>query len=111
MEEVLTVQERVKAVKDFECQELIKALREFGEENEEGCHEVHFEEKPVVAGYSGDYPHDITILAVTVNAKDELTFLGFETEDECDDDAREYSADDIFAGQIEYVTNSIKQEE
>ena len=85
--------------------ELGNKLRLYGENVDNG-YEWHFEgECPIVAAYDYDEPCDVVILSVRVNKDGKLTIIGDEKNDRGNE--HEIDADDIFAGQIDFITSEI----
>lgn len=100
-----SVYDSVQEVKHREQEELAAALRHYGEKVD-GGYEWHFEEEsPIVAAYNYDEPCDVVILAARVDKDGHLTIFG----DEKNDRGNEHviAADDVFAGQMEYITAEI----
>ena len=100
-----SVYESVQEVKHREQVELTNALRLHGKQVNDG-HEWHFEgECPIVAAYNYDEPCDVVILSVRVNRYGKLTIIGDEKNDRGNE--HEIKADDIFAGQMSFITSEI----
>ena len=96
---------QLQELKHREQEELKEAIRRYGEEVDSG-YEVHFDgEQPIVAGYLFDEPCDIVIDAARVDKYGNLSLLGDDKEVRSDQFCIE--PDDIFGGQLEYVTSSI----
>lgn len=103
--EVLSVYDSVQEIKRREREELITALRLHGEQVP-GGYEWHFEGNfPIVAAYDCDEPCDVVILAVKADTDGNLTIIGDVKNDRGNE--HEIFADDIFAGQIDYITQNI----
>ena len=58
-----------------------------------------------VAAYNYDEPCDVVILSVRVNRYGKLTIIGDEKNDRGNE--HEIEADDIFAGQMSFITSEI----
>ena len=100
-----SVHESVQEVKHREQVELSNALRLHGKHVDNG-YEWHFEgECPIVATYDYDEPCDVVILSVRVNRYGKLTIIGDEKNDRGNE--HEIEADDIFAGQMDFITSEI----
>ena len=100
-----SVYDNVKEVKHREQVELANKLRLYGENVDDG-YEWHFEgECPIVAAYDYDEPCDVVILSVRVNEDDKFTIIGDEKNDRGNE--HEIDADDIFAGQMDFITSEI----
>lgn len=96
----------VQNIKELERHALREALRKHGQQVD-GGDEHHFEgECPIVAAYSGDEPCDVVILAVKMDKEGYLTILAEEKLDRTY--TFELDPDNIFAGQLEYVTSEIE---
>ena len=101
----LSIYEQVQTVKRNEQQELISALRQYGEQVD-GDYEYHYEgDCPIIAGYLCDEPCDIVILAVRVDKDGRMTLLGEDKQDR----GEQFSIDpdEIFAGQLEYCIDEM----
>lgn len=100
-----SVYDSVQEVKHREQEELTNALRHYGEKVDDG-YEWHFEDEcPIVAAYNYDEPCDVVILAARVDKDGHLTIIGDEKNDRGNE--HEIAADDVFAGQMEYITETI----
>ena len=100
-----SIYEQLKALKHQEQAELISVLRQHGEQVD-GGNENHFEgDCPIIAGYLYETPADIVIMAVRVDGNGHLTMIG--EDKECRGDQLNILPDDIFAGQLDYVTSEI----
>lgn len=100
-----TIHEQTKELKIRERQELVSALRKYGEREDSGF-EVHFEgDKPVVAGYLYDEPADIVITAARVDGKGHLFLIGEDKENR--GEPLDIDPDELFGGQLDYVTSSV----
>lgn len=101
----LSIYEQVQAVKHNEQQALISALRQYGEQVDDG-YKYHFEgDCPIIAGYLCDEPCDIVILAARVDKDGRLILLGEDKQDR----GEQFSIDpdEVFAGQLEYCIDEI----
>jgi len=97
---------QLQELKHREQDELKAALRKYGEEVDGGF-ETHFEgELPIVAGYLFDEPCDIVIDAARMDADGNLSLIGEDKQDR----GEQYGIEpgDIFGGQLDYVTSSIR---
>lgn len=100
-----SVYEMVQNVKRIEQEELIKALKLHGDKEDNGF-EIHFEcENPIIAAYGMESPFDVVILAVRVDENDNLTILGDDKDYRGNE--QEIDVDDVFAGQLEFITDTI----
>ena len=100
-----SIYEQIKTVKHREQTELIAALRQHGEQ-QDGGYEIHFEaEYPIVAGYLFDDPTDIIIMAARVDDKGFLSLIG--EDKECRGEQYNIQPDELFAGQMDYITSSV----
>lgn len=102
----LSVHEQTTELKHREQEELVAAIRQHGE-MEEGQMSVHFDgEQPIVAGYLYDEPCDIVITAARVDANGQLTLMGEEKGNR--GEQLLIDPDEIFGGQLDYVTSNVK---
>lgn len=100
-----SVYDSVQEVKHREQVELTNAFRLHGKQVDDG-HEWHFEgECPIIAAYDYGEPCDVVILSVRVNRYGKLTIIGDEKNDRGNE--HEIKADDIFAGQMSFITSEI----
>lgn len=100
-----SVYDKVQEIKKIEQSELIKALKLHGDKEDNGF-EIHFEcENPIIAAYGSESPFDVVILAVRVDEKDNITILGDDKDYRGNE--QEINVDDIFAGQLEFITDAI----
>ena len=100
-----SIYDSVQEMKHREQEELAAALHLHGEKVDDG-HEWHFEgECPIVAAYDYDEPYDVVILSVRVNRYGKLTIIGDEKNDRGNE--HKIDADDIFAGQMSFITSEI----
>lgn len=98
-----SIHAEVEAIKKREHEELIEALREYGEVVDCG-YEYHFEgDSPVVAGYSYDEPCDITVKAVRVDKHGDIYLIG----DDSSVDDIDIPANEVFAGHLDCVTSAL----
>ena len=108
-----SIYDSVQEVKHREQEELVSAIRQYGEKVADG-YEWHFEgDCPIVAAYDYDEPCDVVILAVRViilavrvNNDGRITIIGDEKNDRGNE--HEIDADDIFAGHIDFITSEIE---
>jgi len=99
-----TPYDREKDFKRRETEECIAQLKKYGEE-EDGGFERHFEDtKPIVASYLYDEPCDIVVNAVRCEDGN-VTIIGYDKFDPSTE--QEISADDLFAGQLNEITERI----
>lgn len=70
-----------------------------------GCKVSFGVDKPVIAGYLHDKPTDITITAVKITDDSKLIIYGYDAE--VISEPQEIDPYDIFAGQLEYITDMI----
>lgn len=102
-----TIHEEVEALKAQEQKELKKKLRECGEKTESGYGYTFDNEdmRPIIAAYNYDEPADVVIIAAKLNKWGKLTLIGDEKNDRGNE--HEMHINDIFAGQLDYVTSAI----
>ena len=101
-----SIYDSVQEVKHREQEELVSAIRQYGEKVADG-YEWHFEgDCPIVAAYDYDEPCDVVILAVRVSNDGRITIIGDEKNDRGNE--HEIDADDIFAGHIDFITSEIE---
>lgn len=100
-----TIYDSVQDIKCREQEELADVLRHFGTRVDDG-YEYHFEgECPIIAAYDYDEPCDVVILSVRVDDDGYISLVGDEKNDR--GNPHSLDVDEIFAGQLEYVTSSI----
>lgn len=101
----------VKTTREKEIQALINAIRKFGVEEQTECHKVHFKcDKPSCSWWlDGDSYYDLTFIEVMVNQDNKLTFLGFDPDEETEDDASEYGIDGFYTSDIKEITKAINR--
>lgn len=100
-----SVYDSVEEIKKREREELMAALRQHGEKADEGL-EYHFKgDYPIIASYDGDEPCDVVIYAAKADKYNRITLIG--DDNNCRGNKHEIDADDVFAGHLEYVTESI----
>lgn len=100
-----SIHELVQEIKHREQQELIEALRKYGNEVN-GYYEWHFEDEcPIVAAYDYDDPADVVILSARVDKDGSLSFIGDQKEDRGNE--HKVWPDDIFAGHVDVITDSL----
>jgi hypothetical protein len=98
-----TIYEAIQQIKLREQEELKDAVRKYGKSTSTG-YEYRFEDdSPVVAAYSKDEPCDIVILSVML--KDDVLSLYASEKDFYN--PRQYPADEVFAGYLDYVTSDL----
>ena len=91
-------------VKRIEREELIKAIKKYGNKVEDGF-EIEFDnDKPIIAVYHNYMPIDAIITSVKVDKDGYVTLLGQDIDGW---DESIISAEDVFAGQLEFVTDKI----
>lgn len=102
-----TIHEEVAALQAQEQKELKKKLRECGKKTANG-YEYTFDNedmRPIIAAYNYDEPADVVIIAAKLNKWGKLTLIG---DEKCDrGNEHEMHINDIFAGQLDYVTSAI----
>ena len=100
----------VKTTREKEIQALINAIRKFGVE-EQKCHKVHFKgNRPSCSWWlDDDNYYDLTFVEVMVNQDNKLTFVGFDPDDESEDDATEYGIEGFYTSDIKEIRKSIKK--
>lgn len=100
-----SVYDSVEEIKKREQEELIAALQQYGEKVDDGL-EYHFEcDFPIIASYDGDEPCDVVIYAVKADKYNRITLIG--DNNNYRGNRHEIDVDDVFAGHLEYVTESI----
>lgn len=100
-----SVYEMVQDVKHVEQKDLIQALKLHGDKVDDGF-EILFEgERPIIAVSGEESPYDAVITAVRVDSNDDITLLGYD-KTYCDE-SHDIYVDDVFAGHLEFVTDSI----
>ena len=88
-----SIYDSVQEVKHREQEELVSAIRQYGEKVADG-YEWHFEgDCPIVAAYDYDEPCDVVILAVRVSNDGRITIIGDEKNDRGNE--HEIDADDM----------------
>ena len=97
--------EIVQNAKKIEQKELIQALKLHGDKVDDGF-EIHFEhDYPIIACYGSEDPYDAVIMAVRVDKNDNITILA--EDKNYRGETHDLYVDDIFAGQLSYVTDEI----
>lgn len=100
-----SIYDTVQEVKHREREKLRASIRQYGEYVDNG-YEYHFEGNcPIIAAYSYDEPCDIVILSVRIDKDGVLTIRGDDKLDRGNE--FELDPDNIFAGQLEFVTSNI----
>ncbi len=106
----------VQNIKNREQQELTDAVRKFGKKTRLGYRFDFNDQGPVIAAYSNDEPTDIVVSAVLLDeyemsehsdpiSQTRLTLLA--TEKNVGFIPRQYMPNEVFAGQLEYVTSDL----
>lgn len=102
-----SIYDSVREVQQREQDELREKLHLYGKRVEDAW-EWHFEgECPCVAAYDYDEPCDVVILAAKVDEDGDITLIGDEKNDRGNE--HEIDVDEIFAGQLDFVTSAIRQ--
>ena len=105
MKKELSIYDSVKAIKRREQQELADALRKYGSKVDNG-YEFHFEDEcPIIGAYDYEEPCDVVILSARIDKDGYLKLIGDEKNDR--GNPHSIDPDDVFAGQLEYVTSSL----
>ena len=105
MKNELSIYDSVKAIKRREQNELAEALRTHGTKADDG-YEFHFEDEcPIIGAYDYEEPCDVVILSARVDKDGYIKLIGDEKNDR--GNPHPIDPDDVFAGQLEYVTSSI----
>jgi hypothetical protein len=105
MKKELSIYDSVKAIKRREQQELADALRKHGSKVDNG-YEFHFEDEcPIIGAYDYEEPCDVVILSARIDKDGYLKLIGDEKNDR--GNPHSIDPDDVFAGQLEYVTSSL----
>lgn len=103
----LSIYDSVETIKQREQRELREALRKYGDPIDDG-YEFHFVSlSPIVAAYNFDDPCDVVITAARMDSDGFITLIGHDN-NFCDDEDHDILADDIFAGQMDYITQLVK---
>ena len=101
----MTIDQQVKALQRREQAELKEAILNYGEQVD-GGYEIHLHaDFPVVAGYDYYRPTDIKIMAARTDAEGHLSLIG--VDNDTLDDPHAINPDDIFGGQLDFVTSTI----
>ena len=97
-------------IKSKEIRELIDALMEYGNEEDE-TYSVEFKgDKPVIAGWIACEAADIIITSVSYNKNDGLAIFGYGAiEEGVAESGEEIDVEDILCGQLEFVTDLVKK--
>ena len=105
MKKELSIYDSIKAIKRREQQELADALRKHGSKVDDG-YEFHFEDEcPIIGAYDYEEPCDVVILSARIDKDGYLKLIGDEKNDR--GNPHSIDPDDVFAGQLEYVTSSL----
>ena len=105
MKKELSIYDSIKAIKRREKQELADALRKHGSKVDDG-YEFHFEDEcPIIGAYDYEEPCDVVILSACIDKDGYLKLIGDEKNDR--GNPHSIDPDDVFAGQLEYVTSSL----
>ena len=105
MKNELSIYDSVKAIKRREQNELAEALRKYGTRTDDGF-EYRFEDEcPIIGAYDYEEPYDVVILSARVDKDGYLKLIVDEKNDR--GNPHSIDPDDVFAGQLEYVTSSI----
>lgn len=100
-----SIYEMCQEIKHLEQEELIQALKKYGDKVDNGF-EVLFEgERPIIAVSGEESPHDAIIIAVRVDSDGDITLLGYD-KTYCDD-SHDIDVNDVFCGHLEFVTTYI----
>lgn len=92
-------------IKHLEQEELIQALKKYGDKVDNGF-EILFEgERPIIAVSGEESPYDAIITAVRVDSNNDITLLGYD-KTYCDD-SHDIDVNDVFCGHLEFVTTYI----
>lgn len=105
MKNELSIYDSVKAIKRREQKELAEALRKYGTRTDDGF-EYRFEDEcPIIGAYDYEEPCDVVILSARIDKDGYLKLIGDEKNDR--GNPHSIDPDDVFAGQLEYVTSSL----
>ena len=105
MKKELSIYDSIKAIKRREQQELADALRKHGSKVDDG-YEFHFEDEcPIIGAYDYEEPCDVVILSARVDKDGYIKLIGDEKNDR--GNPHSIDPDDVFAGQLEYITSSL----
>ena len=105
MKNELSIYDSVRAIKRREQQELADALRKYGSKVDDGYEYLFEDECPIIGAYDYDEPCDVVILSARVDKDGYIKLIGDENYDR--GNPHSIDPDDVFAGQLEYVTSSI----
>ena len=101
----ISIQSLIDEIKQRERGELRTALINHGKKVDDGFEYKFGLECPIIAAYIDDEPCDVVILSVQMDKKGVLTFIGEKKLDRTF--SFELYPDNIFAGQLQYVTSEI----
>ena len=105
MKEERSIQSLLDEVRQREQEELRTAVMYHGKKEKDGWTYRFKDECPIIAAYIGDEPADVVILSVRMDKEGHLTIIGEEKLDRTI--SFELDPDNIFAGQLRYVTGGI----
>ena len=100
-----TINQMLDEVRSRERAELRDAILSKGSPIKEGWEYLFEGEYPIIAAYCGDEPCDVVILSVRMDKKCNLTIVGDEKLDRGNE--FELDIDNIFPGQLDFVTSNI----
>lgn len=103
--ETKNIQSLLDEIRSIERSELRGSLIRNGKKTDTGYEYKFGPECPIIAAYNGDEPCDVVILSVRMDKYGLLTIIGEEKLDRtC---SFELDPDNIFAGQLSFVTSEI----
>jgi hypothetical protein len=102
-----TISDCVRDIKKREQAELTEAVRKYGNRTGLGYVYEFASDCPIVAAYSYDEPCDVVVLMVKVTDEGSISFRVDEKINRYNE--HEIEADDVFAGQLDYITSNIRK--
>ena len=99
-----TISDCVRDIKKREQAELIEAVHKYGDRTGLG-YVYEFAVCPIVAAYSYEEPCDVVVLMVKVTDEGSISFRVDEKINRYNE--HEIDAEDVFAGQLDYITSNI----
>lgn len=103
-----TIYDAVQTIKRRERRELIEVLQIYGKEANNGYEWEFKNQQPIIAAYDYDEPCDVVILSIKIDKNDNLIIIGDEKNNR--GNQHEIYTDDIFCGQLDYITSEIENQ-
>lgn len=104
----MNVYDLLNAVKELEGKDLVKQVRTYGKELQDGTVLYEFSDdsdfQPLVAAYCFDQPCDVYVKKIGCSKNGNVTFYVTDKESGCD---AKLFIGDFFAGHITYITEEI----